>query len=215
MYYIVCKLWQEASRASWCNFRKLDLQDETWGNFANPDAYFLLLDKVLSRCGELITSIDLSRASFKLSIRPQGLSSLTMCPNLRELSLANVKVGVAQINLITKHCKKIDTLYLSRMTINCDDLFLEQNLFSKLNLRCLRLKRAVSLTGYCLTKLSPLLVEEIVLENCSNFDLKFLISVIISFYVEFTFSLINFCYSKKIVQTIASVLIFTLQLYLE
>lgn len=184
IYFLVCKLWREASLASWYNFKKLDLLESTWGNKAKKDIYFSLIEKVLTRCGQLITHIDLSGVSYEMSwSRPKSLSMLALCPNLKELNLSLVRIGIPQIKSIIRHCKDIDSLSISRLTKKCDDTFLENNLVPKFNLRRFRLSsRGKKFRGYCLKKLSPELVEEITLNHCTGIDLPFMISVNITFY---------------------------------
>lgn len=104
---------------------------------------------------------------------------LSMCPNLRVLNLTYVMVGVPQMKFIVKHCQKIECLSLSCMTANCSESFMENQVFSKLHLRALRLANLSSkFRGTFLKKLSPELIEDISLYSCHGLDIKLITDVI-------------------------------------
>lgn len=134
--------------------------------------------------------MDLSTVVFDVPWRSNSLSVLALCPNLKELNLRNFRAGVPQLKFLTRHCKDIEsiTLSLSRLTKNCNDSFLENHFISKFNLRRLHLiSPKEKIKGHCLRNLSPDFIEEIFLENCSSFDLKLMISVIVCFINYFFF----------------------------
>ena len=61
----VSKSWKILARESWSTFKHLDLQRETWGFKSHIDASrikkvnFSNLEKVLSRCGKYLVSLDI------------------------------------------------------------------------------------------------------------------------------------------------------------
>lgn len=178
----MCKFWRQASRASWSNFKKLDLLEKTWGSPKSAITYFSNLKNVISRCGEVITEIDLtdSRAMDNTGFAETLGKLLFLCPNLKKLDVGFVRVGVGFIRKLVIACKNLESLSLGRLKNWCNDLVLGDLLISKLNLRCFHLKLiGNSLNGSCTKNLNPDYIEEISITNCRSIDERLLAEVII------------------------------------
>lgn len=167
----------------------MDLQEKTWGNGDEIDIYLSHMDKVIALCGEWLTHIDFSNDIKSILKRVQSLTMLSKCPNLKELNLNGVKIGVRDIKLIARKCKNIESLKLFETTSSCSESLISTQLLSKLNLRCLHLNSAIlsgnaKFDGTLLKSLSPELIEELSVKNLTLL-LESFISVSIKFYSNF------------------------------
>ncbi|XP_014209865.1 F-box/LRR-repeat protein 3-like [Copidosoma floridanum] len=176
----VCRRWKVLSKQSWSTFKKLDLMNSTWGfgkpktrgveldrvkfnNFASEIIDTPILRKVLLRCGQFLTHIDISLSTDRLNV-----STLTiigkMCPNLQYIS--TLTVTPAGIKALTESCKEIETLSLGRCSNSCDN-DLSQLFQKNKKLRYLRIMQN-AMTGKCLLNLPADSIETVILIECRN-----------------------------------------------
>lgn len=124
-----------------------------------------------------------------MSWRKQSLRMLSKCPNLKELDLSGVQIGVGEIRAIPKYCEKLESLKLSQLTTYCDGPLFQNHLFSKLNLRCFHFDTLshFSVDGSFLRHLKSDFIEEISYKCSSWLALKLSLSVSVSIHISFHF----------------------------
>lgn len=118
----VCKRWHALSRESWWSVERLDLESKNWNltnRFRQSVIDTAILRKVLMRCGDFLTTLDLSGKVHFL-----GPSTLTivgkLCPNLQYIDVTGIVLTPSGINSLIVNCRDITEFYTKRLSGPCE-----------------------------------------------------------------------------------------------
>ncbi|KAK0177545.1 hypothetical protein PV328_001586 [Microctonus aethiopoides] len=162
----VCKRWQAVSQESWRAVKSLDLEKNTWGLSSKIRIRAVdttTLRKVLIRCGQYLTNLDLSQYPHLLSS-----STLTIvgkfCPNLQCINIKALELSPSGIYSLMNNCQSINKLTIKSLTGPCEkDLSQLFNVNKKL--KYFAVDGDGHISGKCLEYL-PQNIEEIHLNCC-------------------------------------------------
>ncbi|KAK0180936.1 hypothetical protein PV327_003265 [Microctonus hyperodae] len=162
----VCKRWQAVSQESWRAVKSLDLKKNTWGltlKIRIRAVDTTTLRKVLIRCGQYLTNLDLSQYPHLLSS-----STLTIvgkfCPNLQCINIKALELSPSGIYSLMNNCQSINKLTIKSLTGPCEkDLSQLFNVNKKL--KYLAVDGDGHISGKCLEYL-PENIEEIHFNCC-------------------------------------------------
>ncbi|KAJ8672652.1 hypothetical protein QAD02_003911 [Eretmocerus hayati] len=163
----VCRRWKDICPESWRTFKKLDLTRPTWGFKAvvHKSIDTPTLRKVLLRCGQFITHIDLSKKTEKLSKSTLSVIG-RFCPNLQYIDVTAINVSPAGIKALAENCMNITDFSLGHCTTACDNDL--SQLFAK-NKRLQSVKILQnSILGKCFLSLPADSMRSITLSECTN-----------------------------------------------
>lgn len=177
----VCKRWQALSQESWRAVKKLNLSKNTWG--LSPKIRIQAVDtgtlrKVLIKCGQFLTHLDLSELPHQLST-----STLTIvgkfCPNLQHVNVTAIELSPSGIFSLMTNCKNMNKFIMKSLTGPCEKDLSQLFLVNK-KLKYLAIDGDDSITGKCLAYL-PDEIEEIHLQWCTSILSPYLDSAIEKF----------------------------------
>ncbi|XP_034939055.1 putative RNA-binding protein EEED8.10 [Chelonus insularis] len=165
----VCKRWQILSQESWRAVKRLDLETKTWGlasKYSFPLVNTNTLRKVLIRCGQYLTHLNLSKS-------PHILSSSTItivgkfCPKLQFIDITALELSPSGINSLMTNCLNIKKFVMKSLSGPCEKAL--SDFFSlNTNLRHLGIEGDHHITGKCLKYLHENKIEELHFKRCNS-----------------------------------------------
>ncbi|XP_015125099.1 putative RNA-binding protein EEED8.10 [Diachasma alloeum] len=164
----VCKRWQALSQESWRSVKRLDLVRGNWGlspkiRLQNIDTS--TLRKVLIKCGQFLTHLDLSKYPHLL-----GSSTLTIvgkfCPNLQCINVKALELSPSGIASLMTNCQNITKFVMKSLTGPCEN-YLSQLFMVNKKLVKVEIEDE-HVIGKCLGQLPTDTVEEIHLILCTS-----------------------------------------------
>ncbi|KAF7997940.1 hypothetical protein HCN44_009338 [Aphidius gifuensis] len=164
----VCKRWHALSRESWWSVKRLDLEKKNWGlsdRFRLQYIDTATLRKVLMRCGDFLTKLDLSDLLHSL-----GSSTLTivgkLCPNLQYIDVTGIILSPSGINSLIVNCRNITEFYMKKLSGPCEKDLAKLFMLNK-KLKYVSLGNH-SITGKSLGHLPHDTIEKIKLDHCTS-----------------------------------------------
>ncbi|XP_063990742.1 F-box/LRR-repeat protein 7-like [Diachasmimorpha longicaudata] len=118
----VCKRWQALSLDSWRSVKRLDLIRTHWGlspriRLENIDT--TTLRKVLIKCGQFLTHLDLS--TYPHLLRSSTLTIVgKFCPNLQVINVKALELSPSGIASLMTNCQNITNFVMKSLTGPCE-----------------------------------------------------------------------------------------------
>lgn len=164
----VCKRWQALSQESWRSVKRLDLVRNNWGlspkiRLQNIDTS--TLRKVLIKCGQFLTHLDLSKYPHML-----GSSTLTIvgkfCPNLQCINVKALELSPSGIHSLMTNCQSISKFVMKSLTGPCEKDLSQLFMVNK-KLQIVEIEDD-HITGKCLGVLPAETIDEVSMKYCTS-----------------------------------------------